>query len=86
MGSNAGSSTRRQKGQLVAGVVIGIVATVQLVVAIAHWDLSTVAFSVLLQVLNVAGTASFFEPWTGRIVRRFPATHDFYYLDDHTPA
>ena len=29
------------------------------------------------------GTASFFEPWTGRIVRRFPATHDFYYLDDH---
>jgi hypothetical protein len=78
--------TRRQKGQVVAGVVIGIVTTAQLVVAITHWDLSTIAFCILLQVLNLAGTASFFEPWTGLIVRRFPATHDFYYLDDHTPA
>jgi hypothetical protein len=73
-------------GQLVAGGVIGIVTTVQLVVAISHWDLWTVAFCVLLQVLNLVGTASFFEPWTDRLVRRFPATHDFYYLDDPTPA
>lgn len=78
--------TRRQRGQLIAGVVIGIVTTLQFVVAIIHWNLSTVAFCILLLALNLVGTASFFEPWTARIVRRFPATHDFHYLDDQTPA